>query len=880
MKKITLLFLMILTCFIGFAQQTEPFVRTFTVDELFNDGAGEQFVRIFTGLNDSCRYVQLDSVVINKISNDTLPFRAVLVWPDTTLEFTVPAIDTTTAADTAVGIGSFLNVGFQLEQNAPNPFNGTTIAILNLSEAGRVSLEVFDMFGRTVAGTTFDGVLAGGQHQFRIHLNNAGAYVLAARQKGRVSSVKMINRGEGGSNRIEFIASTVNAPCLQFKTEVRGITPDTLNFGNQLEYVGYATVHFAEFGGAGEDVLIESRPIIDTLDSLQLARYDTLLFNCVEQQPQVQTAVVGNITHHSAVCGGKVIADGGAPITERGLCWSKHPNPTIDDTLTTVSIDGAGLGEYVSYLPDLEEDSTYYVRAYATNYIGTAYGEEIFFKTWKMCDTVTDVDSNVYLAVQIGNQCWMKENLRTTRYTDSTEIALGTSSSTNRAYRYYPNNDEATVQTYGYLYNWKAVTGENAQNICPTGWHVPSDAEWTELKEYMGSRSDLYFGNNTENIAKALASDMEWNSSTTNFSIGKEMNLNNATGFTALPAGSNNNGSSNQFGQYATFWSSTEANSTKAYMNSLFFSQSKMSRNSVNKYYSLSIRCLRDEDMGCIPTSSVHDINIEVSELPYTFGDTTFEEGTVNGTYTLHRTNVAGCDSTITINMTVRPFTCGEYVLVDIDSNSYNTVQIGHQCWMQENLRTTRYADGSEILFDTNSVVSSAVAYRYYPNNDSTNVEAYGYLYNWRAVMYDTNTVTAYNNTIHDICPTGWHVPTVAEWNEMASSVASQSDYCCDGNSNNIAKALASVNGWASDTTSNCTVGNFPENNNMTGFSVLPAGCFNGNYSGFGENASFWSTTEVNATYVYGQTLYYNATALYRNSGNKNSAFSVRCVCD
>lgn len=580
MKKITLLFLMILTCFIGFAQQTEQFVRT------------------FTGLNDSCRYVQLDSVVINKISNDTLPFRAVLVWPDTTLEFTVAAIDTTTAADTAVGIGSFLNVGFQLEQNAPNPFNGTTTAILNLSEAGRVSLEVFDMFGRTVAGTTFDGVLAGGQHQFRIHLNNAGAYVLAARQKGRVSSVKMINRGEGGSNRIEFIASTVNAPCLQFKTEVRGITPDTLNFGDQLEYVGYATVHFAEFGGAGEDVLIESRPIIDTLDSLQLVRFDTLLFNCVEQLPQVQTAVVGNITLHSAVCGGTVTGDGAATVTERGLCWSKHPNPTIDDTLTTVSIDGAGLGEYVSYLPDLEEDSTYYVRAYAINYIGTAYGEEIFFKTWKMCDTVTDVDSNVYLAVQIGNQCWMKENLRTTRYTDSTEILMGSGTSAIKAYRYLPGNAEENVQAYGYLYNWKAVMGndtasENVQGICPTGWHVPSEADWAVLKEYVGSHQELCFGSNPENIAKALASDTEWNSSTTNFSIGKEMNLNNASGFTALPAGKCN-GSSNLFGQYAAFWSATEASASKAYMQSLFFSLPTMDGNSYNKYYALSVRCVRN----------------------------------------------------------------------------------------------------------------------------------------------------------------------------------------------------------------------------------------------------------------------------------------------
>jgi len=577
MKKISLLFLMVLAYSIGFAQNAE------------------QVVRSFTGINDSSRYVRLDSVVINKTSGNSSPFRAKLVWPDTTLTFT------TMPVDTATSISENGNTeGFQLFQNSPNPFNGSTTVNLNLPESGRMSLEVYDMFGRTVAGTSFEAVMTVGTHQFRIHLAHTGAFVLTARQNGRVSSIKMINRGVESSNRIEFVSSTSSTPCLQFKTEIRGISTDTLTFGDVLEYVGYSTVHFSVFGATGYDSIIESHPIIDTLDSLQLVRMDTLLFDCIEQLPEVKTAAIARITTNSAVFGGKVTADGGTPVTERGLCWSKFPNPTIEDTLATVvSIDSAGLGEYYSPITGLGEDTTYYVRAYAINYMGTAYGEEIFFKTWKMCDTVMDIDSNIYSAIQIGNQCWMKENLRTTRYADSTVIPMGTVTSSVKAYRYYPNDDEGNVQIYGYLYNWKAVMGdsiegENAQGICPTGWHIPSDAEWMALRNYVSARPELYFGNDPGNIAKPLASNTGWNNSVSVFSIGKEMDLNNATGFTALPAGMNNTGASSLFGQYAIFWSSSESSNTKAYSHSMFFSQPTMTRSSNNKYYGLSIRCVRD----------------------------------------------------------------------------------------------------------------------------------------------------------------------------------------------------------------------------------------------------------------------------------------------
>lgn len=129
--------------------------------------------------------------------------------------------------------------------------------------------------------------------------------------------------------------------------------------------------------------------------------------------------------------------------------------------------------------------------------------------------TVTDYDGNVYNTVQIGNQCWMKENLKTNHYSDGTSISLGTATSTSIAYRYYPNNNSANIDDYGYLYNWKAVrrnstssdsNPSNVQGVCPTGWHVPSRSEWLQLISYVGSQSSYVCTSNSSSyVAKALA---------------------------------------------------------------------------------------------------------------------------------------------------------------------------------------------------------------------------------------------------------------------------------------------------------------------------------------------------------------------------------------
>ena len=217
--------------------------------------------------------------------------------------------------------------------------------------------------------------------------------------------------------------------------------------------------------------------------------------------------------------------------------------------------------------------------------------------------TVTDIDGNTYNTVQIGEQCWMRENLRTTRYPNGTSIALGSSTSTTTAYRYYPNNKSSNVSTYGYLYNWKAVMGNSSsgstnssgvQGICPTGWHVPSDAEWNQLTDYVSGQSQYYCSNIPENIAKALAGTTNWTSSTTTCTVGNTPSSNNATGFSALPAGYYNSNGYIFFGGNATFWSATESSSSDAYYRTLYYVYATVGRTSDYKCLGYSVRCLRD----------------------------------------------------------------------------------------------------------------------------------------------------------------------------------------------------------------------------------------------------------------------------------------------
>lgn len=217
----------------------------------------------------------------------------------------------------------------------------------------------------------------------------------------------------------------------------------------------------------------------NSLKAIFLTILAVLISACKESElnigmPNVSTEIVTNITSNSAYCGGNVTSDGGAMVTTRGVVWSTSQNPTI--SLNTKTIDGDSLGKFKSEILDLTPNTTYYIRAYATNIIGTTYGIELSFKTPMEATngTFTDErDGNIYKWVKIGKQIWMAENLRyfqsNTRFQYSYETPA-----------YYALNAEI----YGYLYNWSA-----ARESAPNGWHLPSEEEWTELINYLGGSS-------------------------------------------------------------------------------------------------------------------------------------------------------------------------------------------------------------------------------------------------------------------------------------------------------------------------------------------------------------------------------------------------------
>ncbi len=218
--------------------------------------------------------------------------------------------------------------------------------------------------------------------------------------------------------------------------------------------------------------------------------------------------------------------------------------------------------------------------------------------------TVTDYDGNVYPTVQIGQQCWMRHNLRTTHYADGTAIPTGTTQSNSAPYYYDYSTSNIPWQTRGYLYNWPAVmhgasssttNPSGVQGICPTGWHVPSDLEWTQLENYVSSQSQYYWDNNSTYIARALASTSFWEYSSVPYSIGSYPDANNATGFSAIPAGRHLNNNNCDSGSTAVFWSSTAVGTDNhAETRSLFSVSAIMSSTFSTTDYGFSVRCVKD----------------------------------------------------------------------------------------------------------------------------------------------------------------------------------------------------------------------------------------------------------------------------------------------
>jgi uncharacterized protein (TIGR02145 family) len=255
----------------------------------------------------------------------------------------------------------------------------------------------------------------------------------------------------------------------------------------------------------------------------------------------------------------------------------------------------------------LEPYKHYYVKAYATNSAGTAYGEELSFKTLWDQSQVADMEGNLYGTVQIGDQVWLSENLRSTKYADGNPIpmveenvAWSQLSKDEKAFCWYAN-DPANKGNYGALYTWSAAMNSEGsstmvpsgvQGVCPSGWHLPSDEEWKQLEIFLGmsrEEADMEIWRGSDEGGKLKSPGN---------SIWEEPNTGatNESGFSAFPAGYRNaSGNFNLQGCYAVFWTSTENSLQEGWHRNLLCDYSQVYRFYYNKIGGFSVRCMKNE---------------------------------------------------------------------------------------------------------------------------------------------------------------------------------------------------------------------------------------------------------------------------------------------
>jgi len=298
------------------------------------------------------------------------------------------------------------------------------------------------------------------------------------------------------------------------------------------------------------------------------------------QSPLVTTDSVSNIGHTTAMCGGNVTSEGTSSVTSRGVCWGTAHNPAITGNHT---VDGSGSGVFTSSISGLSSGTLYYVRAYATNTVGTSYGAEVSFTTMGP-ETVTDIDGNVYHTITLSTQVWIVENLKTTRLNDGTSIPLVTDGNvwmgqTGPGYCWYDNNQGAYEDTYGAIYNFYAAA---SGILAPVGWHIPTDADWTVLTDYLGGLP-VAGGKMKE------AGTAHW--------MYPNTGADNSSGFTALPGGyrSSASGAFHNLQIDGYYWTSTSAASGYAYLRWLCYNTAAIvSRSNALPNDGFPVRCVKD----------------------------------------------------------------------------------------------------------------------------------------------------------------------------------------------------------------------------------------------------------------------------------------------
>ena len=314
---------------------------------------------------------------------------------------------------------------------------------------------------------------------------------------------------------------------------------------------------------------------IKAVNSLGTSYSDDSEFVTLGKIPDVNIQKATGITSSAAVLNAAVNPN----YLSAQIIFEYGKTTAYTDSVTAVQspMDGSILTNVSANISGLEAGKTYHFRIKAENSLGKSYSKDEILITQPR-----DIDNNVYKIVTIGTQVWMAENLKATKLNDGYPLDFAPDKATwqalsNPGYCWYDNNS-VYKNTYGALYNWEVVkTGK----ICPAGWHVPADAEWTILSNYLGGLSVA--GGKIKETGTA-----HWASPNTGAT--------NESGFTALAAGFRSNlGEFSKMTFNGCWWSSTELSTTDSYRMGTDNASSNLNRLNELKKNGYSVRCIKDE---------------------------------------------------------------------------------------------------------------------------------------------------------------------------------------------------------------------------------------------------------------------------------------------
>lgn len=613
-----------------------------------------------------------------------------------------------------------------------------------------------------------------------------------------------------------------------------------------------------------------------------------LLEACEEKLtvPVIITSLVTDINTTTAVTGGIISDDGGAPIIEKGICWSTSENPSTSDNKLIVYDE---LTPFISNMTGLLPKTRYFVRAFATNRIGTGYGKSVLFTTLGDTPDSFSLDASHIAVDSAVLNGVVNPNLLTTTI----------------------SFEWGTTIDYGYIVDagQGPVNGNNSISVSAkliglkpgTTYHFRIKAENSIGISYSPDKTFKTLGNQPS-ISAAGEEDLMIRDAKLNCLV----NPNYLPTTVTLEYGSTN------YDKTVVFNNIINGNSDVR----VTFDLSQLTPGTTYQYRykaanELGVTCSDGNTFttpGAIPTVTTEPVeDIYVTEarlkgivnanlLPTTI---IFEWGTTtnyDNTFILTQSPFEGNTSVevfadlvglipeTTYHYRIKAanelgtvvgddVTFTTFVAIDGDGFGYYSILIGNQKWLTENLKTSRFLNG-EIIGTTdppekNILYETTPIYQWAPNGDELNVTHYGRLYSWYSVIDNRK-----------LCPSGWHVPSDAEWTLLTDYLI-EGGFGIDGSGDDIAKSMASTTDWITETGQG-GISNDPDNNS-SGFSAKPAGRRYGgdSFTNIGYICNWWTSDEDQSGSAIGRELYFSVPEITRTITVKSaSAYSVRCIRD